>query len=698
MKRKNNNKLAALILSLLLTLTLVSCDTTSKNNDSKNDATNEETNANQDATNEEATNEEATDEEATNEEATDEEATNEEATNEEATNEEATNEEATNEEATDEEAADEEAAVDSEAQRNAIPDEYKWDLEKLYSDTDTFLSEVALVEESIVTLASYGDTFTDSFGNFKKTLDLYQSSERKLNTLFVFATMQSHTNTENTDFADLVEYASQLSTDFSEANSFMMPAIVSLDESTMNEYLANEEIKEYIPYIEALLEEKDHILSAKEEDLLAQTQILFEVPESIYEAYKYLTDLSEYLPQPDWNKFWTGTRDDKREAFEAYSMKTELGINLLSEIYESEIKKNTFFAKARKYDSALESALSTDGVTTEEYQKFFEITHNNLDKLHKWVSIKREILGLEGGVHIYDQYTPLINAPFIPTDFEAGKEIIFDALAPLGDKYIEDLKVGFDSRWVDVYTTPGKYQGGYQWGTYDTDPFVLLNFNNSMNDVSTAAHEMGHALNFKYSNEAQGYFTSNVPIFNAEIASTTNEALVLEYQIANATTKLEKQSALINYINLIENTIFTQLIYADFEKRSYEAYEAGEPLDADFFNNTMGDVLVEYYGDDYVLDDVSTYQWSEIPHFYNAYYVYKYATGLSAGLTFADKVLAGDDKDLELYLTYLTTGSSEGPLDLLRTAGVDFSTGEPLQRAFDRFDKLIDEFYETLDK
>jgi flagellar biosynthesis GTPase FlhF len=214
MKRKNNNKLAALILSLLLTITLVSCDATSKNNDSKNDANVEDTNANQDATDEVATDEEVTNEEATDEEATNEEATNEEATNEEATNEEATNEEATNEEATDEEATDEEASVDPGAQRNAIPDEYKWDLEKLYSDTDTFLSEIALVEESIVTLASYGDTFTDSFGNFKKTLDLYQSSERKLNTLFVFATMQSHTNTENTDFADLVEYASQLSTDF----------------------------------------------------------------------------------------------------------------------------------------------------------------------------------------------------------------------------------------------------------------------------------------------------------------------------------------------------------------------------------------------------------------------------------------------------------------------------------------------------
>jgi oligoendopeptidase F len=310
--------------------------------------------------------------------------------------------------------------------------------------------------------------------------------------------------------------------------------------------------------------------------------------------------------------------------------------------------------------------------------------------------MKKEILGYDDQLHFYDQYTPLIANPYAYVEYEPGKEIIYNALAPLGEQYIADLKKGLSSRWADVYTTEGKYEGGYQWGTYDTDPFVLLNFNNYMTDVSTVAHEMGHALNFKYTNDTQGYFSSNVPIFNAEIASTTNEAMVFEYRIANATTPVEKQQALLSYIELIENTIFTQMIYADFEKRAYEAYEAGEPINAELFNTIMGDVLVEYYGPDYALDETATYQWSEIPHFYNSYYVYKYATGLSAGLTFADNVINGSQSDVDKYLTYLKSGSSQPSLVLLKNAGVDFSTGEPMQRAFDRFESLIDEFKETI--
>jgi len=682
---KFKSTIAILLLAVLLTFTFIGCETNEGNN-AQADVTNVETEPVEDNSN--------TDQASQTEETT----ATEETTQTEETD--ATEETSDTEETTPSEPVEEvdpdEMMLAAQAQRDAIPAEYKWDLEKVFKSNDAFMKEVDNVESSFGLFQKNKSNFTSNYSTFSKTLIEFERVRRKTDTIYVFATLQAHTNTLNTAFSDLEDIAATLDTDLSEATSYFLPAIANMDMDVLEGYMANEEMASFRPYVDSIIKDKEYILSIEGEELLAQAQILFETPESIYDAFKYNMDLDAYLPQPDFQKFWSGTREDKLNILNDYYSKTRLGNDLIAEIYESEIKKNTFFANARNFDSALDNALHSDGMTREAYNKVFEVTYDNLDVLHKWMSMKKEILGYEDQLHFYDQYTPLIDNPYAYVEYEDGKEIIFEALAPLGEEYIADLKDGLDSRWVDVVPTDGKYEGGYQWGTYDTDPFVLLNFNNYMTDVSTLAHEMGHALNFKYTNENQGYFTANVPIFNAEIASTTNEALVFEYRVANAETKLQKQQALLAYIELIENTIYTQMIYADFEKRAYEAYEDGQPINADLFNGIMGDVLTEFYGPDYALDDTATYQWSEIPHFYNAYYVYKYATGLSAGLSFADQILHGSQEDIDNYLDYLAAGSSEEPLVLLKNSGVDFSTGQPLQLAFDRFDALIDEFYETL--
>jgi oligoendopeptidase F len=580
--------------------------------------------------------------------------------------------------------------------RSAIPEEYKWDLSTIYANDSEFNEAVSQVRSDLEILAGMDNQFSNK-ASFLKLMTLFEEVSRKVDTIYVFASLQTHTDTANTDFSDLEDIASQVSTEFSEATSYMYPSIANMNADLVNSYLNDPDLKNYHSYIRSIVDEKEHILSMEEEELLAQAEILYEVPESIYDAFNYLTDYSDYLPEPNWDLFWTGTREDKKDALEAYYLKNGIGIQLLSEIYESEIKKNTFFAEARNYDSALESALANDGMTREAYNQLFTIMDDNLDLVHRWISLKKDLLGIEDQMHIYDLYTPLLNTPPTYIEYEPGKEVIYEALAPLGEEYINDLKEGFNSRWVDVFTTEGKYQGGYQWGTYDTTPFVLLNFYGMMTDVSTVAHEMGHALNFKYSNETNPYFESQIPIFNAEIASTTNESLVFEYRIRNASNKAEKQEALINYIELIENTIVTQMMYADFEKQAYEAYENNEPISADLFNKIMGDIYLKYYGEDFALDEITTYQWAEIPHFYNAYYVYKYATGLSAGLSFSDMILNGNQEDLDKYIEYLHSGSSDKPLTVLKNAGVDFSTGEPLQKAFDKFEELLNEFEGTLE-
>ena len=580
--------------------------------------------------------------------------------------------------------------------RASVEDQYKWDLETIYPSKDAFLLDVSEAELLIGKLESQKNTFTTTFGDFFTTFKTYEEVNQLINTLYVFATLQAHTDTSNTQYSELEDLANGLNTSMSEKTAYLMPSLVHMDPVTLDSYTSKAEMAPYRNFISSILKEKDHILSDGEEKILGQAQVLFDIPESIYEAYNYDTDLSSYLDEPNWEVFYTGSSKEKQEVLGDFYEKTEIGIDLIAEIYESEIKKNTFFAQARNYDSALESALSTDGVSREVYDTIFDVTHKNLDVLHRWIDLKKEIIGTDDKMYMADLYAPLIANPYVLISYEEGKNYILKALQPLGKQYVSDLNHGLNSRWVDVYPTDNKYEGGYQWGTYNTDPFVLLNYNNTMTDVSTLAHEMGHALNFKYSNASQSYFDASISIFNAEIASTTNESLVFEYRLKQAKTKLEKQQALLDYIALIEGTIFNQMIFADFEKQAYEAYEGDTPLNAEVFNQIMGDVYEMYYGPNFQVDDITSRQWADIPHFYNAFYVYKYATGLSAGLAFSDMILNGSQEDVDAYLTYLKSGSSKDSLTLLKEAGIDFSTGQPLQHAFDRFEALIDAFEETL--
>jgi len=596
----------------------------------------------------------------------------------------------------DEEESTYDEASQGNSERDAIEDAFKWELEKVYASRDAYMLDLSEAELLVNKLENLESKFTTSYNHFADTLTTYEQANRLIAKLYVFATLQAHTDTTNTSYSELEDLASTLNSDFSEKTSYIMPAIVHMDQDALTDYMTNEDMASYKSLVDSILREKDHILSDAEEKILGQAQILSEIPESIYDAYKYQTAIEEFLPEPNWGKWSNGTSEEKQEVLDAYFKKTNVGLDLIAEIYESEIKKATFFAKARNFDSALESALLSDGVTMQEYETIFKITHDNLDILHRWIEMRKDILGLEEKVYQADLYAQLVPGSSTTMSFENAQKYIATALEPLGEQYIADLNEGFNSRWCDVYPTSTKYEGGYQWGTYDTDPFVLLNFSGSMNDVSTVAHEMGHALNAKYSNAKQSYFDAGVPIFNAEIASTTNEALLLEYRLERAKSPSKKQEVLIDYISLIENTIFTQMIYADFEKRAYETYDAGTPLNAEVFNEIMNEVYQEYYGPSFVTDHITGQQWAEIPHFYNAFYVYKYATGLSAGLSFSDKVLNGTDEDLQKYLDFLAGGSSKPSLDLLRDAGVDFSTGQPLQQAFDRFEQLLDEFEATL--
>ncbi len=595
-----------------------------------------------------------------------------------------------------EEAKEEENVQDEGIDRKDVAEKYKWNLSDIYENEAAFDADVNYVESSYTFFREHKKDFTASYNTFLEVFKKFEEVRRKTDKLYVFATLQSHTDTEDSHYSDLVDIATKLDADLNLEIAYFSPSIINMDQKVLTSYINKESFKEFKPYVDDILEMKDHILGNEAEEIIAKAKILFKLPESIYEAYVYNTDLSKYLPEPDLNKFWFGTREDKIKVIEDLYKKTEVGNDLLAAIYEAEIKKNTFFAQASNFENALDMALFSDGVTKEEYNKIFEITHKNLDKLHKWISLKKKVLKLEE-YHFFDAYTPLVSASFETYTPEKALDYINKALEPLGEKYLKDFNEGFNNRWADVYPTKNKYQGAYQWGTYDTHPFVLLNYNETLEDVSTLAHEMGHAINFKYTNEAQPYFASNIPIFNAEIASTTNESLIYEYRIKSAETKKEKQNALVDYISLIENTIYVQMLYADFEKRVYEAYDNDIPLNTEFFNHTMRDVLKEYYGKDFTVDEVQTYQWSEVPHFFNAFYVYKYATGLSAGINFSSNILNGTTKDRDLYLDYLKSGSSDNPVELLRKAGVDFRSGYPLENAYKRFGELIDEFEKTLE-
>lgn len=585
--------------------------------------------------------------------------------------------------------------------RSEVSEQYKWDLTSFFESREAFESAVALQKEKYIPALEEYEGKLNTAANLLAFFKLDTEASLMLDNVYVYPNLMNDLDQTSAEATEMVDIASGINTEYNSAIAFVEPEILALDETTLRAFLDDPDLATYRYYLQRLLDRKEHVLSDKEEQILAAMTEIFSSPEAIFSKAQYadftyptITDKEGEEIELNWAAYDAIMVDPDREyrkmAYDAM-WETLKGINhTMAATYTTEVKINTSLAKIRKYPSSLEASLASESIPRSIYDNLIEATNNNLDYLHKYYGVRKSTLGLDE-LHSYDTGLPLVGDYDMELPYDEAVEMISAALKPLGDDYVADFNNGIRGRWIDVYPDEHKYTGYYSWGTYTSHPYILLNYDNSMFMVLGLAHEMGHAINSLYSNRAQDYYNADYTIFTAEVASTTNEMLVMDYLIENAASDDEKLYLLLEEINKISGTFYFQVMLSEFEQTVHEKTEVGEPLSADVLNNLFLELLRKYRGPDYTVDEIAGVAWSRIPHFYSNFYVYKYATSLAAARQIADNILAGKEGAVDRYLEFLAAGGSDYPIELLKDAGVDMNSSAPVDNLLAYFGELVDE-------
>ncbi|EGD46879.1 oligoendopeptidase F [Ruminiclostridium papyrosolvens DSM 2782] len=591
--------------------------------------------------------------------------------------------------------------------RKDIEDRFKWKLEDIYKDTDSWEKDFKAVKD----LAAQMGNFQGKLGNSADTLlDCFKKSDELLSLndkVFVYARMKRDEDNGNSTYQALTDRASTLGTEVYTAISFIIPEMLAIPEDKLLSFInSNKELSLYMFMVQENLRQKEHILSEKEEQILALSTEISDTAGDIFTMYNnadikfpHIRDEKGEDVEVTKGRYSTmlESRDRRvrKDAFEAVygtydKMKNTLGASLTGNV-----KKNRFYSVVRKYPSSLEASLDNDNVSVEVYDNLIETVNKNLHLLDRYLKLRKKVLKLDE-LHMYDLYVPMVEEYDKKVTYEEGKKLVEEGLKPLGEEYIGYLKNGFDSGWVDIYENQGKTSGAYSWGAFKTHPYVLLNYQDNINDVYTLAHEMGHALHSYYTNMTQPYVYSQYKIFVAEVASTVNESLLMRYMLSKSESKQEKAYLLNHYLEEFRGTVFRQTMFAEFEKLIHQKTEQGEALNAQELCDIYYSLNKKYFGEAVNVDKEIAMEWSRIPHFYSSFYVYKYATGFSAATAIAEKIYKEGKPAVDKYLEFLKGGGSNYPIELLKIAGVDLSSPQPIQDALNVFEKTLEELEQLL--
>ena len=587
-------------------------------------------------------------------------------------------------------------------ERSEIEEEYRWDLSSLYADDEDWEEAYGRAEELVQELSDYEGRATEDAGTLKEAMEKYEETMRTVSNVAAYARMRRDEDTTDDRYQGLTARAMSLVSEAKSAASFLEPEIQELDEDAVDDMIAEEpELETYEHYFDDVLRMKEHTRSSEVEELLAE---LSEVTGAPGELYDTLTNADIEFPavedpegetrQITLNSFTKlqkhPDRDFRRQVYEEFYDEWETVRNVVGAAYRNSVKADVKLARARNYETAREAALDGPNVPVEVYDTLVETVRDRLGVLHRHAELKREAIDADE-LRMWDLYVPVVQEESPEIGYEGACDHIVEAVAPLGDGYRTRLSEGLDSRWVDVYETENKQSGAYSGGTYDSQPLVLMNYQDDVKSMYTLAHELGHSMHSEYTKEEQPYIYSGYEIFVAEVASTVNETLLTHHLLETVEDERLRRHVLNEYLERFRSTLFRQTMFAEFEHRTHEMSEEGEPLTPDRLDDLYRNLKTDYY-EPAVVDDRIAREWMRIPHFYRAFYVYQYATGISAAVALADCIIEEGEDAAERYIDFLGSGSRKYPLELLEDAGVDMTSREPVETAISTYEGYLDEF------
>jgi len=608
-----------------------------------------------------------------------------------------------------------------ERDRSKIADQYKWNLADIYpSDAAWKEAKQRLTESnpaaersvSIPALKKYEGTLNSSAQQLLGCLDLVTELNKEFARLYSYASMSLDQDTKVQLYLGMQQEMSQLGASFSAEAAFIEPEILKIDPAKVQGFIKGEKKLEiYKHYLDDILRRRAHTGTEGEEKIVADAGLMSDAPSSIHGIftnadfpYPEVTLSDGKTVKLDAAGFalqrTSANREDRKKVFAAFMGKLNDYRRTYGTLLNGQVKTELFYKNARKYNSCLESALDASNIPTQVYHSLVDNVNKNLSTFHRYLKLRQRILGVDQ-LHYYDLYAPLLKNVDLKYTYEESQQHILAALKPLGTDYTDVLKKGFAERWLDVYPTEGKRSGAYSNGSaYDVHPYMLLNYNGKYDDMSTVAHEFGHSMQSYLSNKNQPYATSQYPIFVAEVASTFNEALLIDYMLKQIKDDDARLSLLGSYLEGIKGTVFRQTQFAEFELRIHEMAEKGEPLTGDVLNQVYDEIVKKYYGHDKnvcIVDDEIKSEWMYIPHFYYNFYVYQYATSFTASAALSERTLAGDKAATKKYIEFLSSGGSDYPIELLKKAGVDMTTSEPFDLTMKKMNRVMDEMEKILD-
>ncbi len=593
--------------------------------------------------------------------------------------------------------------------RDEIKECYRWDLTSIFENDEAFLASLEQAQAFPQKYLSFKGTISNSASNLLAFLRFDDEVDIALSKLVNYANRKSDEDTRASLYQDYSSQVISLYVAISSSASWFNSELLSIDEKTMDEFYDQcPDLELYRRVLDVIFRKREHMLSPAEENLLAQAGELATQPGNIFslmndadltfddaidkEGASHPVTHGTYIPLMESND-----RTLRESAFKSVYKSYGQFKNTFAATLGAQAKQIQFFANARKYPSSLAYALDGTEVPTEVYTNLIEAVHNNLGSLHKYVDLRKKLLGLEE-LHFWDLYAPMIDDFEMTFTYEEACELMYKALAPMGEEYLAIVKEGINNRWVDVFENPGKRSGAYSAGGYGMHPVILMNFQGTLNDVFTLVHEMGHSIHTYLSCHNQPSCYSDYVIFVAEVASTCNEALLMQYLLDHASSRKERAYLLNHFLEQFRATLYRQCMFAEFELEVGKLNASGQGITADALCEMYRQLNVEYFGEGIVVDEEIALEWARIPHFYYQYYVYQYATGYAAAIALSQKILNEGKPALENYLNFLKGGSSKPPIELLRGAGVDMASTKPIESALQLFDSLLDEMNELMSK